>query len=139
MQLSTTTIISCLIACLCYFEGVPLFVVASTSSTFLGGGGKSIVGGATKPSKHESILQHLDQETSSRTSATGDDVDDDEVIYVRKRDGSRELLDGNKVRAIVSSVVSKEELFPEGLSHFYSLTQMFLLVSDWSTARDADL
>ena len=136
--LSTTTIISCLIACLSYFEGVSLFVVASTSSTFLGGGGKSIVGGAKKPSKHESILQHLDQETSS-SGATGDDADDDEVIYVQKRDGSRELLDGNKVRVILSSVVSKEELVPEGLSHFYSLTQMFLLVSDWSTARDADL
>jgi hypothetical protein len=61
---------------------------SETPSTFLFGRSRSVVGGATAPQEHEGISNLLNNNKID---------DDDEVIYVRKRDGRGEPLDGDKV------------------------------------------
>lgn len=61
---------------------------SGTPTTPLFGRSRSVVGGASAPQEHESILNVLN---NNKIDA------DDEVIYVRKRDGRGEPLDGDKV------------------------------------------
>jgi hypothetical protein len=68
-------------------------------STLLFGRSRSLVGGATEPQEHESILNGLNNNEI--------DDDDDEVIYVRKRDGRGEPLDGYKVSVNTNRILKR--------------------------------
>lgn len=75
---------------------------------------KSIVGGSTE------VKPHPDEEASTLFGVTRENSNENDVIYVEKRDGSKQPLDGKKVS--VSSFLSSLQYFdsfvPFALSTF---------------------
>jgi hypothetical protein len=75
---------------------------SQTPSNLLIGRSRSVIGGATATREHEGILNKIDA--------------DDEVIYVRKRDGRGEPLDGDKV-STKTNKSDYEEIYQSSLAH----------------------
>lgn len=91
---------------------------SGTPSTLLFGRSRSVVGGATEPQEHESILNGLNNNKIDP---------DDEVIYVRKRDGRGEPLDGDKVSVKTNRIPKR----------YTSLVSLLIISSFFSLSKDS--